>query len=262
MAGHLRLIDINAYVGKPNQPRFEEWYDTTGDLLAEMDYYRIEKTFITHYTAKQTHPDTGNSELLKFIGDNPRLLPTWTFATSTGKTSDAPGIIESALRSGARLFRYYPNEYFTAFSEDAIGDFLEIMEDRRIPLFVDFSTASEGQFGGQFETDWENLISVCKRYKDLSVITSEFRIRSNRMLFRTLALCDNLKVCTSAIWLYKNIKYIVQEFGKHRLIFGTFMPGFDPSIPVSMLRYAEISDEARTAIGSENIENLLSGVKL
>ncbi len=40
------------------------------------------------------------------------------------------------------------------------------------------------------------------------------------------------------------------------------MPCFEPSIPISMLRYAEFSVEVKIAIGSENIENLLSGVKL
>ncbi|MBT9138841.1 MAG: hypothetical protein DDT31_01418 [Syntrophomonadaceae bacterium] len=259
MVEHLRLFDINAYVGKPCQPWSGEWHDRADTLLAEMDYYGIEKAIITHYTAKQAHPDIGNNEVLRFTAEDSRILPSWAFVPSTGKTSDALQVIESALRAGAKLLRYYPNEYFVPLSEYAIGDFLEIMEHRRVPLFVDFSI---GSAGGEFETDWEGLISICKRYKDLPVITSEFRIRSNRMLFRALALCANLKVCTSGIWCYKNIDHIVREFGKHRLVFGTSMPCFEPSIPISMLRYAEFSVEVKIAIGSENIENLLSGVKL
>jgi len=127
-----------------------------------------------------------------------------------------------------------------------------------MPLFVDF--ASNTNYG-QFQTDWAGLIAVCRAFPRLPVITTEYRIRSNRMLFRALALCENLRVCTSAIWLYKNIDHVVAEFGAGRLIFGTNTPGFDPAIPVAMLRFAEIPDHAKAAIGSGNLEALLAGVK-
>lgn len=258
MSKILKLFDINAYAGKPAQSLSGEWYDTADALLKDMEYYRIEKAIVTHFTAKEAHPDTGNDEVMKFISGKKKLMPAWTFVPSTGKKSDAPRVIKSAFKAGAGLLRYYPNEYFCSLSENAIGDFLEIAEEKYLPLFVDFS--KQQQTG--FQTDWESIISVCKKYKKLPVITTEFRIRSNRMFFRALALCENLKVCTSSIWLYKNIEFIIREFGAHRLIFGTNMPEFDPSIPVSMLKFAEISDKDKMAIGSGNIEKLLVETKL
>jgi hypothetical protein len=251
----MELFDLNAYVGKPVQPA-AEWYEAPDALLAEMDHYGIARAVVTHYAARQTHPDVGNPETLRFTG--PRLFAAWSFVPSVGSTSDAPRVIHAALAAGVRILRYYPKDYFVPFSTSAIGDFLEIMEERRIPLLVDFSSNTNY---GQFETDWEGLIAVSKAFPSLPVITTEYRIRSNRMLFRALALCESLRVCTSAIWLYKNLDHIVAEFGAGRLVFGTHIPAFDPAIPVAMLRFAEIPDDARQAIAAGNLEALLADVR-
>ena len=254
----LPLFDLNVYVGKPTRPAAGEWYDTANALLAELDSYGIAKAVVTPSAARQAHPDVGNPETLRLTDSSDRLVPAWSFVPSVGRASDAERVLEAALAAGARILRYYPNEYFATFTANAIGDFLERLEERRVPLFVDFSTEASGS---QFQTDWENLIAVCRAFPGLPVITSEFRIRSNRMLFRALALCGNLRVCTSAVWLYKNIDFIVNEFGAHRLLFGTNIPGFDPAIPIAMLRFAEISDDARRAIAGGNLEALVAGVR-
>jgi len=251
----LELFDLNAYVGKPTVPA-AEWYEAPEALLAEMDHYGIARAVVTHYAARQAHPDIGNPETLRFAGD--RLVPAWSFVPSVGSKSDASRVIGAALASGVRILRYYPKDYFVPFSVAAIGDFLEAMRERQMPLLVDF--ASNANYG-QFETDWEGLIAVCRAFPSLPVITTEYRIRSNRMLFRALAVCANLRVCTSAIWLYKNIDHIVAEFGAERLVFGTNIPAFDPAIPVAMLRFAEIPDAAKAAIAAGNLDALLSGVR-
>lgn len=253
------LFDCNVYVGRPMRSVAGEWFDDARSLLHEMDYYCIERALITHYSAREAHPDIGNPETIRLASESRRLVPAWSFLPSVGRNSDAERFIDIALRSGVRLLRYYPNEYFVTFSENAIGDYLEIMQERLIPLFVDFSTDS---YGGEFQTDWESLISVCRSFPNLTVITTEYRIRSNRMLFRALSLCENLRICTSAVWLFKNIEFIVSEFGKHRLIFGTNLPSFDPSIPISMLLYAGVPDETRRAIGRENLNHLLQEVRV
>jgi hypothetical protein len=251
----LTLFDLNAHVGKPVQPA-AEWYDTPEALLAEMDHYGIARAVVTHYAARQAHPDIGNPETLRFAG--PRLAAAWSFVPSVGRNSDAPRVLAAALAAGVRILRYYPADYFVPFSVAAIGDFCEVMQERRMPLLVDF--ASNTNYG-QFQTDWEGLITVCRAFPQLPVITTEYRIRSNRMLFRALALCGNLRVCTSAVWLYKNLDHIVAEFGAGRLLFGTNIPAYEPAIPVAMLRFAEIPDDAKAAIASGNLDALLSGVK-
>ena len=251
----LELFDLNAYVGKPVQPA-AEWFDAPEALLAEMDHYGIARAVVTHYAARQAHPDIGNPETLRFACE--RLVPAWSFVPSVGHKSDAPRAIEAAIAAGVRILCYYPRDYFVPFSVAAIGDFLEAMQERQIPLVVDFSSSTNY---GQFETDWEGLVAVCRAFSNLPIITTEYRIRSNRMLFRALALCPNLRVCTSAIWLYKNLDHIVAEFGAGRLLFGTNIPAFDPAIPVAMLRFAEIPDDAKAAIASGNLDSLLSGVR-
>ncbi len=251
----LELFDLNAHVGKPVQPA-AEWYDTPEALLAEMDHYGITRAVVTHYAARQAHPDIGNPATLRFVGD--RLSPAWSFVPSVGQKSDAPRFVSSARAAGVRILRFYPGDFFVPFSVQAIGDFCELMQEHRMPLVVDFST---NMSYGQFQTDWPGLIAVCRAFPDLPIITTEYRIRSNRMLFRALALCQNLRVCTSAIWLYRNLDHIVAEFGAERLLFGTNLPAFDPAIPVAMLRFADIPDDAKAAIAAGNLDALLSGVR-
>ncbi|MBM4043354.1 MAG: hypothetical protein FJ290_33105 [Planctomycetes bacterium] len=282
----LTLFDLNAHVGKPVQPA-AEWYDSPEALLAEMDHYGISRAVVTHYAARQAHPNIGNPETLRFCGrgvsaprgaQRPRpqsergarrprpqlpetqphrLVPAWSFVPSVGRKSDAPRFVGAAVAVGVRILRYYPSDYFVPLSVHAIGDFCEVMQEHRMPLLVDF--ASNTNYG-QFQTDWQGLIAVCRAFCDLPIITTEYRIRSNRMLFRALAACENLRVCTSAMWLYKNLDHIVAEFGAGRLIFGTNIPAFDPAIPVAMLRFAEIPNEAKAAIASGNLDSLLAGI--
>ncbi len=68
-----------------------------------------------------------------------------------------PRVIAASLATGVRILRFYPNDYFVPFSVNAIGDFAEAMQERRMPLFVDFSSNTSY---GQFQTDWEGLIAA------------------------------------------------------------------------------------------------------
>ena len=61
--------------------------------------------------------------------------------------------------------------------------------------------------------------------------------------------------------VHRVIENMVGKFGAERFLFGTGFPDADPMPAVTMLMYAEISDEEKALIGSGNLERLIGGIE-
>ena len=58
------------------------------------------------------------------------------------------------------------------------------------------------------------------------------------------------------------IEDVCAKFGAERILFGSSLPYGAGSAAVSMITYANISEEEKELIASGNLERLLGGVKL
>ena len=72
-----------------------------------------------------------------------------------------------------------------------------------------------------------------------------------------LAAHTNVVIETSGVYRQDFIEDTVAEFGAERVVFGSGAPVFDPRLEVLRVRMAHLSEEAKLAIGSGNLQQLL-----
>jgi predicted TIM-barrel fold metal-dependent hydrolase len=53
---------------------------------------------------------------------------------------------------------------------------------------------------------------------------------------------------------------VVRRFGSRQLIFGTFFPRQDPTVPMMLVTHGELSPTDQENIAHANIERLIDGV--
>jgi predicted TIM-barrel fold metal-dependent hydrolase len=72
----------------------------------------------------------------------------------------------------------------------------------------------------------------------------------------------NVSLSTGSNYTFhKGIESMVSRLGAERLLFGTGMPVAEPMMAVTHLLYAQISDDDKRRIGSENLRGLIGGIQ-
>ena len=56
------------------------------------------------------------------------------------------------------------------------------------------------------------------------------------------------------------LETVVKTIGADRVLFGSQMPYWDPSLPIGMLNYAELANEQKQQIAGGNLQRLLDQV--
>jgi predicted TIM-barrel fold metal-dependent hydrolase len=69
--------------------------------------------------------------------------------------------------------------------------------------------------------------------------------------------CPNLYVEISYYTPHQGVEHLVQHFGPERILFGTGMPYNGPGVALGLVRYSELTDEARALIASGNLRRLM-----
>jgi len=112
------------------------------------------------------------------------------------------------------------------------------------------------------ELDAEALYALCKDYPDVNFIVGNTAYRMNRYFGPILENCSNFYVATGNYVSHTGIKTFCEHFGAERLIFDTGLPTGSATAAVSLISFAEISQEEKQLIASGNIRRLLSEVAL
>jgi len=250
------FFDLTCTFGIHNR-RVPEPLRTAEGLLGEMKRYGIGRALVCHAVAMEHSPELGNAMTAKAAKANPRLAPCWVFLPS-GVGDDPERSVEGMLSSGGRVAKLLPEYFFFDVAEWCMGDTYEVLEEHRIPVVLDFFSPT---FGDDL-VRWRDVVEVCLAHRDLPVIASEYRYRSNRRMYQAMSRCDNLMLDLSGLWLYRGVDSVCEEFGADRLLFGTRMPYRDPSSALGMVNYSEISDEGKAMVAGGNLERLIKGVRV
>ncbi len=228
------------------------------DLLTEMDHYGIAEALVVDSLSRENHPAEGNRRTVESTAGEPRLHPAWA-ALPPGTDEQPPPdeLVERMRAERVGALFLFTGQYRIPLSDWAIDDLLGPLSEARVPLFLCPNEFGPGP-SGQDKTDWEALVDLCRRWPDLPVVVTEFRIRrTQRALYRALDACPNLRIELSGYWLYRAVEYITERWGAHRLIFGSNWPIFGPHMTLATLACAEIEDEDKLRIAGGNLRELL-----
>ncbi len=255
----LTFFDANCMVGKWSA--YSERFPLGRQaLIREMDKYKIEKALVYSAQSREYHPVVGNEALMEGIEGDNRLYPSWSalphFSDEMPSPEEFIGLMKEKKVRSVRLF---PDDSVHRFSleEWSMGRLFDRLEEARVPVFLDFTNLSFN--GDDFSAD--SIYSICHHHPNLPVIILQPGYRTCRTLFPLLDRFNNLYVEISRFLVHRGVEYICKNFGPERLIFGTKLPHQSPGLAVTMVVYANISQEEKRMIAGGNLERLLKEVR-
>ncbi len=251
----LNLFDCNAWVGEQVLPHFASLPDIPA-LLRELDRCEIEKAVVTSTTALFSNPITGNERVSEGIRPHRNrlsgafvLLPT----TMNEQGNSAAEVINKAFGNGFRIFRMYPKFMGFTMQDWCVGDLLEIMAHRRLPLMI-----------AHDETSWPEIENIIKKYPNMPVIIDcSFKkvIYYSRILRRRLERNPNLFFETHGLLNQELLENLAVTGLAEKFIFGSFVPFWDPHAALGNLCGANIDIASAELIAGNNLRKLLDNVK-
>lgn len=223
------------------------------DLCAEMKRTSISRALV------RIDPDGmvkdvphSNKSLLAECSKHPGLVPCpIVVAQGGGGIASAAHQVDEAVAAGAGAVLIRPGADSWSLSAWASDDLFIPLQERRMPVIC-----------LDRMVDFEQVADMADRYPSLPFIVSEIGYRRQRIVVPLLKSFPNVYLSIgSNFTVHYGVEQIVREAGAERLLFGTGYPDTDGMPAITMLMYAEISDQERAAIGSGNLVQLIVGIQ-
>jgi predicted TIM-barrel fold metal-dependent hydrolase len=252
--GRPKLFDVNVSFGPfPNRPPGAP--EDAASLLELLDQYDIARALVCHTVAKWLSPTLGNERLLQVVANEPRLDPCWVvMPAATKEVPPEKEQVAQLLAAGARAARLCPVSHLLVLEPWVIEPLAEALAEKRVPVLLDFDNAHYSE-----PRHWDFIAWLLEAYPDLPVILLRQSHADFRVLFPLMDRSPNLYVETSYLGGHSALIELVERYGAERFIFGTGLPTFEPSLPITTLSYGGLDDEARAGIAGKSLQRLLDG---
>jgi hypothetical protein len=247
--GELKFFDCNCAFG-PYRTRVFRFSRTAEDLLEEMDFANIDQALVYHTTMRFDHPQVGNPRVTKETAEFPQLLPTWAILPSqTGEQPPVEELLRQMKRHNVRALRMFVDDHRYFVDDLTWGDQMSVYAERRIPLFV--------------RSNLDKVAGLLQAFPNLTIVTpSQGSNPLDRYAWPLVERYPNLYFETSGYIVDGGIEEFCKRYSAARLVFGSGYPDNSSGAAMLALKHAEISDEDRRHIASENLTRLLSEASL
>jgi predicted TIM-barrel fold metal-dependent hydrolase len=255
----MNAFDANCTLGRHLWLK-EGGLHTAEHLLDEMDHYGVGEALVLDSLSRENHPDEGNRRILRVTDGNPRLRPAWSALPAHGDDEQAPPaeFLEEMRKHRVGALFLFPRQYRFRLADWCVDAFVEPLASARVPVFLNYNEMFAGGTAWD-QTDWEEVVALCRRWPQLPVVVSEHRVRrAQRMIYRALDACPNLRLELSGWWLHRAIEEISGKWGAGRLLYGSNWPHLGPHQTLATLTTAEISDADKRKVAGDNLRGLLS----
>ena len=248
----LAFLDCNLWIGRPRQPEFTQRFGIHA-LRAEMARYDIRGGVVSHFAGIYYSPAWANEEVLCAVGDAD-LWAAITLVPEMFRPEEAGrAYLAQAISQGARLARVFPAAHHFSLRAWCSGALVQALADSRMPLVVWLT-----------ETSWEDIRHLCESWPKLTVIVES---GTQKILYHDRVYCPllgkypNLRLELHNVVNYLGVEDIVNRHGAERLLFGTYMPVWDPNASIMQVTHARISATDKALIARANLAELLAGVR-
>ena len=248
----LAFLDCNLWIGRPPIPEFVSDFSLDA-LLRRMTRYSVQGGVVTHFASLTYGQAWGNGAVLRAVGGTGLwagivLVPEMFDPEPTGRA-----YLSDAIARGARLARVYPTDHRFSVQEWCAGALLQALADSRMPLMVRHTQVS-----------WDEISNLCEARPRLTVIVEAVEqkiLYHNRRFYPLLERHPNLRLELHNFVGYLAVEDVVQRFGAHHLVFGSYMPIADPNAPMMLVTHARIPHEDKRRIARDNLAELVRGVR-
>jgi len=249
--GKYDFFDINCWLCFPAQNTFYP-PENMEEYLSELEKNEIKKAVITNFECTIYNPLSGNKNLIRWIKGYKNLYGGIVWTPEIGfPGNDLYDYIDEMIKNKVVLVRMFPKLFKHSMKKWQIGDILEYMEHKKLPLLL-----------WHMQTDWDAIQEICTEYSELPIIiegNDQELLFHNRSYIRLLQKYENLYLETHNLIL--GIEYLVNEIGIDRLLFGTFFPYNDPDAAIMMITDSDVSEDKKYKIANENLCNLIKNIR-
>lgn len=249
----MRFFDCNVFFGSPVK-RLPAPVPTAECLLAEMDRAGVEKALVWHIAQHDASPQVGNQLLTEAIRPHPRLTGCWTVLPNQAREFPPATVLFRHMREArVATLRVFPNAHRFLVNEVSMGELLDQMVARRVPLFLSVRRGIE----------WRDIYALLAEFPDLVCAICDHGCWGMDRMFRPLLeRYPHVYVDTAQYLLDGGLEALVSDYGARRLLFGSGFPESSFGGMMLALRHARIPEEAKRAIAGGNLERLLQEEEL
>lgn len=222
------------------------------DMLREMDYCGIDEAYVWHQAMYDTDPVYGNDLItVESSKATHRFHPVWSILPPITEPQFLPDLLLPSMHShGVKALRAFPvkNRYF--LNAVTMGDLLDVICEKRIPLYL------------SPQDNWEHIFSVLSEFPKLTVIVTNYGLwGSDRYLYPLIQSYSSVYIDTSDYQMMNGYCRFVHQFGSERLLFGSNYPMDNIGGPLATLLGSGISKEDIENILHRNVEHVMGEVR-
>ncbi len=250
----MEFFDCNVMIGKPTCASAGLTPEATvSQLLRDMDRAGIERALVWHIAQHDQYPVTGNEMLAAAIAGQSRLAGCWTLLPNqAGELGNLDEWFHRAVQSGVRALRAFPAPNRYLLRSEVIGDIVEHMRQRRMPLLLSPARGAP----------WPDIYSFLAEFSELTVIVYDVGVWGpDRYLRPLVERYPNVHFEISQYLVDGGIEAFVADYGPRQMLFGSGYPAAYMGAMLLALARAGISESDRQAIAGGNMRRLLEAVR-
>lgn len=239
-------FDVNACFG--HWPYWDLKDKTPEELIALMDRCEIGRAACMSLRGVFVDWLTGNRETLAAAERYPdRLVPVATMSPFPNGGGDELG---KAIDAGARGVRLFPAFHSYRLDSEFVDEVCEAAAERRVPVTIPTRPMMNWRFQA---VDIDAIGRVIERHAATRfIISGPNYLIEYQALVRVMTRCGNVSYEHSCLQGFGAVAGLVDRVGADRVLFGTGAVLNYPACNVAKLNNAEITEEQRSAIASEN----------
>lgn len=241
-------FDINAQMGRAAAAS-RGAVATAAEMIAAMDRAGVARAVVWHPAQIDIFPGAGNALVSAMIAGESRLTAAWTLlAPATGEVV-RDGFFAAMAAAGVSVLRAFPRDHRYLMCRATMGDFLDEVAQRRIPLLM---SVERGM-------DFEAVHRLMRDYPGLTAVLCDVGIwGADRQTWPLLDSYPRLAVETSLVSLEAGgLEAGVRRFGASRYLYGSGFPSRYFEAPLLDLEHAALPDADKDAIAAGNLARLL-----
>jgi len=249
----MQFFDGNAFFGLPMKASLAPVATAQG-FVEEMERAGIGRALVWHIAQHDASPQLGNQLLTEAIQPHARLWGCWTIMPNQAKEFPPPQrFFEEMKAAKIAALRVFPAAHRFLLNAVSMGQWLEPMVERHIPLFISVKRGA----------GWQEVYSILAEFPDLVCVICDHGCWGMDRMFRPLLeRYPNVYIDTAQYFLDGGIEALVTDYGAGRILFGSGFPESYFGGMMMVIKHARIPDEVKADIASRNLERLLAEVQL
>ena len=227
------------------------------ELLADMDYYGVEKALVRHDLIKEVAAGTTNrliAEILQKEDPDQRLTGVWCILPhSCDEIPEPDEFFRQMKENRIGAITLCPFEHRYQPRRIVIGKIMDAAAERKIPVLLD-------AFAGK----WKELYDFLEIFPDNTYIYAEDwgKWGSDRNIRPLLETYPGFHFEIARYWVPEGVRDLAEKYGAERILYGSNFPAGNQGCGMLQLKYSGLDKESIAKIAGKNLERILKGAEL